>query len=678
MLKERYPSHSPGRLRTNRIMGLSFQRRLFLFAVLWSLSVLTPAQIVVKEPLSERITGYKLEVSLDTVAKTVSGDMEAYWVNISSDTVPEVRMHLYMNAFRSNRSTFFREGGGSPGTKEIDPGWTDIRSLFDREGNDLLPYMDYISPDDGNSEDKTVIRINLPDRVLPGDTVYLRISFETKLPSQIIRTGFNDDFFFVAQWFPKFGVYEPAGMRYSTEGGWNCHQYHAHSEFYSNHSVYDVTITLPSSYVVGTGGLLLSEEKRGVLKTMRFRAEDIVDFAWTAWPGYKVFTDKWKHVDITLLIPEARTEQVDRQLTAVRNALEYFERNVGPYPWPHLTFIDPPSKGGGAGGMEYTTLFTSGSSDKMPEFLYSPEMVTVHEFGHAYFMGIIATNEFEEPWMDEGINSYWEQRIMDSYYGSGYGMVNHRLLKVSDRSLARRNYLVSPLRQVASNYEFSWNYPQDSYNMLSYQKASVWLHTLTGIIGEETINDVFREYYRKWAFRHPCTRDFINVVNEVVAKQHGETFGKDMNWFFDQTLFGTGLCDYKVFMIRNHKYRKPTGRTDTIDIDLPEGADPDSLFISTVQLQRLGEVMLPVDVLIGFTDGTEIREKWDGRARFRDFTYKGKREVEWVRIDPEFRIIMDVNYINNSITEKPDLTPVRRIANKILAFVQFYLSIFLL
>jgi len=189
-------------------MGLSFQRRLFLFAVLWSLSVLTPAQIVVKEPLSERITGYKLEVSLDTVAKTVSGDMEAYWVNISSDTVPEVRMHLYMNAFRSNRSTFFRESGGSPGTKEIDPGWTDIRSLFDREGNDLLPYMDYISPDDGNSEDKTVIRINLPDRVLPGDTVYLRISFDTKLPSQIIRTGFNDDFIFVAQWFPKFGVYE--------------------------------------------------------------------------------------------------------------------------------------------------------------------------------------------------------------------------------------------------------------------------------------------------------------------------------------------------------------------------------------------------------------------------------------------------------------------------------------
>ncbi len=664
--------------RTNRIMGFQFQRKLFCFAVLWSFTVLTQAQIVVKEPLSERITGYEINVSLDTVAKTVSGDMETYWVNKSADTVPDVRMHLYMNAFRSNRTTFYLESGGSPGRKEIDPGWTEIRSMEDREGNDLLPFMEFISPDDGNREDKTVIRIKLPDQALPGDTVHLKISFETKLPSQIIRTGFNDDFYFVAQWFPKFGVYEPAGMRYSTDGGWNCHQFHARSEFYSNHSVYDVTITLPSSYVIGTGGLLLSEEKKGALKTMKFRAEDIVDFAWTTWPGYKVFTDRWKHVDITLLIPGARTEQAERQLTAVRNALEYFERNVGPYPWPHLTFIDPPSKGGGAGGMEYTTLFTSGSSDKMPEFVYIPEMVTVHEFGHAYFMGIIATNEFEEPWMDEGINSYWEQRIMDHYYGSGYGRLNHRLLKASDKSLARMSYVTSPLRQVASNYEYSWKYPQESYFMLSYQKASVWLHTLSGIIGEETMNEVFREYYRKWAFRHPSTNDFINVVNEVVKKQHGEKFGKDMKWFFDQTLFGTGLCDYKVYMIKNQKFRKPEGKADSTDMELPEGADPDSLFISTVQLQRLGEVMLPVDVLVGFNDGSEILEKWDGRSRFRDFVYKGKREVEWVRIDPEFRIIMDVNYLNNSMTEKPDLTPVRRFSNKILAFVQFFLSIFLL
>ena len=154
------------------------------------------------------------------------------------------------------------------------------------------------------------------------------------------------------------------------------------------------------------------------MKTQVFRAEDIVDFAWTAWPGYAVFTDKWKHVNITLLIPEERKKQVERQFTAVKYALEYLDENVGPYPWPHLTFVDPPSIGSGAGGMEYTTLFTSESSYFMPAFLHMPEMVTVHEFGHAYFMGILASNEFEEPWLDEGVNSFWEERIMDHFYGA--------------------------------------------------------------------------------------------------------------------------------------------------------------------------------------------------------------------------------------------------------------------
>ncbi len=194
-------------------------------------------------------------------------------------------------------------------------------------------------------------------------------------------------------------------------------------------------------------------------KTLVYRAEDIVDFAWTAWPGYKVFTDQWNHVKITLMIPEERTEQVERQFTAVKNALEYFTENVGTYPWPHLTFADPPQKGYGAGGMEYTTLFTSQSSDRMPEWFHLPESVTVHEFGHAYFMGIMATNEFEEAWMDEGMNSFFEARIMDHYWGDNSGFVNHPQLKISDKTVSRATYVKSENRQVISNDEFSWDFP---------------------------------------------------------------------------------------------------------------------------------------------------------------------------------------------------------------------------
>ncbi len=631
-------------------------------------------QIINKVPLSERITQYKLDVSLDTAAKTVSGTLEAYWVNNSDDSVPDIQMHLYMNAFRNDLTTFSTESGISPRYGEMDSGWIEINSLKNRKGVDLIPMMRYISPDDANVNDMTVAQIILPEPTPPGDTVFLNINFKTKLPSRIIRTGFNDNFYFVAQWFPKFGVYEKTGMRYAEKGAWNCHQFHANSEFYSNHSVYDVKITLPQRYVVGSGGVLITEEGTlDGLKTLTIRAEDIVDFAWSAWPGYLVHKDQWEHVSITLLIPGSRSGQAERQMTAVKNALEYFSDNVGPYPWPHLTFIDPPSIGSGSGGMEYTTLFTTSSSDITPEFLHMPEMVTVHEFGHAYFMGILASNEFEEPWLDEGINTFWESRIMDHYYGKTTGMIDHPLIKMSNRSYGRIAYTISENRQVADNTFYSWNYPFGIYGMMSYNKASVWLNTLMGIIGVETTNEIFREYYRKWAFRHPSGEDFVNIVNEVVSRDQGEKYGTGMNWFFEQTLYGTGICDYSVAGIENEKYRPPLSKIEADDSSKIRLSVSDSLFTAVARIRRQGEIMLPVGVLIHFTNGDEIVENWDGRSRYKEFRYTGPREIQWVKIDPDFKITMDVNYINNSYSYVPDYIPLRRLVVKLISFIQFIL-----
>jgi hypothetical protein len=633
------------------------------------------SQIINKEPLSMRQTYYNIDANLDPVSKTVKCSMYTYWVNKSTDVVPDVQMHLYLNAFRNNKSTFNKESGSSDEFKKSDPGKIDILSITDKKGRDLVPLMQFISPDDGNNDDMTVLKINLPEAVRPGDTAFFEINFESKLPSDIIRTGYNDDFYFVGQWFPKFGVYESAGMRYAKTDGWNCHQFHANSEFYSNFSVYDVKITLPNEYVVGTGGLLHNEKDDGEgKKTLTYRAEDIIDFAWTAWPGYAVFTDQWKHVKITLLLPKERVNQVERQFNAVKNALEYLTENVGPFPWPHLTFVDPPLKGMGAGGMEYTTIFTSDSFTGIPGFIHLPEMVTIHEFGHAFFMGILASNEFEEPWLDEGVNSFWEERIMDHYYGKNSGMFDHALLRIADESTARMSYVSSRSRQASSNAEYSWNYPHNTYGMMSYQKTATWLYTLMGIVGEETTNEIFREYYRRWAFKHPSGKDFVNVVNEVVTKINGNKFGPDMNWFFEQTLYGTGICDYRVSGIRSRKLgqsnNKPEGK-DSLDLKLSLS---DSIYTSIVELERVGEVMLPVDILIHFENDKEVTESWDGRSRFKDYTYTGTSKIKWAKIDPEFRIKMDVNYINNSMTTDPDRVPVRRLTDKLISFMQFFIS----
>jgi hypothetical protein len=305
-------------------------------------------------------------------------------------------------------------------------------------------------------------------------------------------------------------------------------------------------------------------------------------------------------------------------------------------------------------------------------------MVTVHELGHAYFMGILASNEAEEPWLDEGVNSFWEVRIMDHFYGNNNGRINHPLLKISDAAATRLAYVRSPSRQAVSSNEFSWNYPHETSGIMSYFKPATWLNTLMGIVGEETMNEIFREYYRKWAFKHPSGKDFVNVVNEVVKREHGEKFGPDMNWFFDQTLYGTGICDYKVHAIDNHKYYKPQGRSDSDDTSEIERFNSDSIYFSVAELERIGEIMLPVDVLIHFTNGEEVLEKWDGKARYKDFNYTGNREIDWVKIDPEFKISMDVNYNNNSMTITPQKAPLHRLVNKITAFIEFYLSIMLL
>jgi hypothetical protein len=213
---------------------------------------------------------------------------------------------------------------------------------------------------------------------------------------------------------------------------------------------------------------------------------------------------------------------------------------------------------------------------------------------------------------------------------------------------------------------------------MSYYKTATWLYSLMGIIGKETMNDVFREYYRRWAFRHPSGKDFINVVNDVVRNEHGEEFGPDMNWFFNETLYGTGVCDYKVSGISNIEYHKPVGKTDLTEFDENKEGGSDSLYTSVAQLERTGDVKIPVEVLIHFSNGDEVHEKWDGISSYRDFTYSGHRKILWVKIDPEFKNRMDINFVNNSMTLQPDRVPIRRLVNELTSFVQFFLTFVML
>ncbi|HLK97881.1 MAG TPA: M1 family metallopeptidase, partial [Hymenobacter sp.] len=567
-------------------------------------------------------------------------------------------------------------------------GWTDIKSLRVRSSagavEDLTSGIAFIQPDDNNQDDQTVIRVPLRQPVQPGASVTVEIEFQAKLPKIFARTGFagrapEDRYFLVGQWFPKIGVYEAAGQRYAKQGQWNCHQFHANSEFYADYGVYDVAITVPQAYIVGATGLLAGEKRNpNGTKTLQYHAEDVVDFAWTASPRFLTEESQWQHVRIKLLLQPEHAAQANRYMESAKAALAYFDKHLGRYPYPNLTIVDPPFYGLGSGGMEYPTFITGGSVWNMPEGIKITEGVTAHEFGHQYFMGLLASNEFEEPWLDEGFNQYFEGRILDHTYGSQTSQFNLWGYRAGDIEGNRIGYVGLPNPKVAENFRYSWQYEElEAYGSLTYYKTATWLATLDRMVGRPVMDEIMQTYFERWKFKHPCARDFIAVANEVVAKRHGNRFGPNLNWYFDQVLYGTAVCDYKLKSISNNKVQSASGIVDQqgkkVLLETKEPNDKDKTgtrYRSQVMVERLGEMTLPVDVLVHFEDGREVRETWDGQARTRFFSYEGKHKVAWAKLDPQNKLLLDINLNNNSRAIEPETAPFWKYTVKFLFWVQ--------
>ena len=293
-------------------MEIIFKRSFIIFLTFFLSAFLftnfTSSQNQSNKQLSPRNANYDIDVKLDPKTKTLEGSEVITWTNLSNDNVSELQFHLYLNAFKNSNSTFMMEAntGVSKRNQNIsvgDWGWIDINSIQTLDGKDLTNRIKFIQPDNDNVDDQTVISVKLDEPVKPGRSFQLKINFTSKLPKVIARTGYENDFFLIAQWFPKLGVYEFPGIRNATKGGWNCHQFHANSEFYSDFGIYNVSITLPDNFIVGAVGTLITKkDNKDSTSTYEYKAEDVVDFAWTASPHFKVFEDMWNNVSIKILM----------------------------------------------------------------------------------------------------------------------------------------------------------------------------------------------------------------------------------------------------------------------------------------------------------------------------------------------------------------------------------------
>jgi len=610
-------------------------------------------------PMSQRVVHYEIDAKYDAAKHTVDATEVLTYHNVTGQALDHFPFHLYQNAFQP-KSTWVREAK-IEGSRDIvydkwdekKYGSEDIKNLEVVGQGDLTGQMQYVASDDGNKDDKTVVDLHLPKPIPSGAYVQFRIAFQTKFPETQARSGWKRDFVLGGQWFPKVGVW--------WHGAWNCHQYHATTEFFADFGVYDVKLTVPQDEVVGASGVLVEEKNNpDNTKTVTYHGDDIHDFAWTASPRYKVresvYQAQMGPIKLRFMMQPAHWNQAERHERITRQTLDHFESWYGPYPYKTLTVVDP-EPDSAAGGMEYPTFITGDSSWFMPSGVYLPELVVEHEFGHQYWYGMVATNEFEDAWMDEGINSYTEVKVLDSILGKNTSILNIAGVTLSEREAQRLGYLsAADLDAMAQKaYEY---YSFNSYGGVTYGKTASALLTLEGIVGEDTMAKVMRAYFMKYRFTHPTKEDFLKTIEEVS--------GRDLRWYFSQAVYGTQVMDYEVLKIDSFPVHWYEPNKD----NAKETAKGDTVFQSYVSLHRKQDFVMPLEVEIKFDNGEKIREHWDGQSRWTRFSYQKRARVVSAEIDPDHTVQLDSNNFNNSYTMKPDAKPAHKVANYWLFLTQ--------
>jgi len=632
-----------------------------------------------------KIVDYDIRVSLDPGTKVVEGEETLKWTNPSDVPVSELRFHLYWNAFRNDRSTFFKESGGHLRGDDTDTargwGYTDVTSMK-WEGTELVKGVRYESPDDGNADDRTVLVVPLPRPVAPGETAALAITWKAKVPRIYARAGYVRDFFMFGQWFPQIGVYEPKGRRRRTGPGWNCHQYHAFSEFYADWGDYRVAITLPEKFVVGSAGALVSERRAGGKKTLVFEQKSIHNFAFTADPRYAVVEDVF---DPARDVPEeeiARASKVlgrseadllsgfhrvairlylqpdhlafdRRHIEAQKWALAWTGLWAFPYPYAQISIVDPPEDGLGASGMEYETIYTTITLEVLSRWPLSrirfSEGATIHEFGHGYWMGLLASNEFEESWMDEGIDTFTEFVMADRRYGlavsvpPGIGFTDEEYYRAPAALSQDHDPILSA----------SWKYASEtSYVRNSYDQPGTTIQQIRLLLGEEAFWRAFRGYAERWRFDHPTSEDFLDAMR-APGNPHVAAL-------VPKAWYGRGWVDFSILDTSTRPDHGFTGFDDSdkaVNFDpdpkrqpakKPDGKKHKSPWQSLVVVGRDGDIELAANVVLTFKDGQKVTRTWDGAGPWVKYHVTSPSPLVKAEVDPEHRIVLDRNPWNNA------------------------------
>ncbi len=607
-----------------------------VFVLLWLVAALfvvsaSPALAQQVRGSTENVVNYDIRVTLNPDDKTLSGTERITYLNNSSDDLNELWFRLYLNAFRSADTQWMLEAGPEHrGFAPGEPGWIRIESMTLASGEALaVPAADYAD---------TVFRLPLTAPVVAGGKLELDVKWTAQLPRVFARTGFSDDFFMAGQWYPKLAAYN--------NGEWDSEPWRANAEFFANFGDYLLEIDVPSNYVVGASGVRMAEQEQAGRRLHSFAADRVTDVAWTAWPGFQRHTVAvnvaGEQREIEFLLPAAELPALDRHVYAASSALDLYSQWYGVYPWPKLTVVVPPAGAGGAAGMEYPTLVTTGDSvttgaPTVDSGLRMLEMVTVHEIAHEWFPMQVQSNEAAEAWLDEGFAEYMTIRVLGEMFGPGNSVLEVGPLRLGYEaqqriSVAGTRVADSPLTLPA------WQYGDfNSYAGAVYAKGSLTLLTLQNLYGDEAFTAALRAYADEWRFRHPITSDLQASLEKALDA--------DLTGFFDQFVDGHATIDFAITEINSKR----------------------------AVVERSGDGIVPVEILVEYSDGSSATQVWDASSPQLELNAKGKF-IAAVKVDPRQLLALEVDRLDNYRTVAPDNSAASSISARVLWFFQMLLQ----
>jgi hypothetical protein len=508
--------------------------------------IILPVAVVSQKNYWQQEVNFRLQATLNDEKHDVNGMAQIEYINHSPDTLGFIWFHLWPNAYKSDQTAFSEQ--------MLINGRTDFYFSKDAQRGYINRLNFKVNGVTANTEDHPnyvdVVKLVLSTPLLPGGTINITTPFHVQLPENFSRGGHTGQSYQVSQWYPKPAVYDVKG--------WHPMPYLDQGEFYSEFGSYEVRITVPENYVVAATGELQEEtEKQWLLtrnnfpvyknspvneqrksssggaqpirpgkklpvllfppsasktKTITYKQDNIHDFAWFADKRYRVLQDK-------VQLPSGRTVTCysyylpehdalwNKSIGYIKDAIVSHSRLVGEYPYNTVSVVE--AKMGFYGGMEYPTITAiSGKYDEK-----SLDLVISHELGHNWFYGILASNEREHPWMDEGMNSYYDSRYEQEKYPKPIKKKKQPIrLSFGTNETLQVLYATKKDQPIETP---SYQFTASNYNFIAYSKTAKWLAAIEERMGRAAFDSMMQGYYRNWQFKHPSPED----VDAMLLKQ---------------------------------------------------------------------------------------------------------------------------------------------------------------